>query len=495
MFNKHTFMSHLKGRRVAAIEMEENDPIKPIGPAVVADVDPIPAEKAGFVADKKGEDQNLEISKETSIGTEPDFDKQQEDYVQMGQEDGLALEHFRDRRDAALRKKWALEDIAEIAQTTLDGEEPVENVESATVAEPGISPEAALMVTRALDMDELGEEEQTSVALESFEFSRVAATESFVDRMMHKATKSGNAAGRYMNAIVSRLQNAGQRISVRMKEVTEALKSVANDMGDVDSRRVTLEGKALERIVKRVKGPSSTRDPYEALVQGEKEFKQALSTAKGGYKTHFDKLQTAVDSKDANKIYSATNTLLAFANRFAEMSNSSYANARVSLSVTSVSAETNPKTIKVVDGEYVASEYNATSLGGISDADISKAVSIVDGADRAIHDKVKEMTGDEMLAYSILFGNYNRSAVQALHGTEKSQIEENTNLRGASSYDADIKKALRCAEAAAGAAYDVIWGTVYNLGYGVIDNGAAVRQWGMETLSAGRRTRGTKQED
>lgn len=495
MFNKNTFMSHLKGKRVAAIEMEANDPVKTIGPDVVANVDSIPAEKAGFVSDKKGADQNLEISKETAIGTEPDFDKQQEDYVQMGQEDGLALEHFREKRDSALRKKWALEDIAEIAQTTLDGEPPVENVEAATVAEPGISPEAALMVTRALDMDELGEEEQTSVALESFEFSRVAATESFVDRMMHKATKSGSAAGRYMNAIVSRLQNAGQRISVRMKEVVEALKGVAKDLSDVDSRRVTLDGKAAARVAKRVMGPSSTRDPYDALVQGDKEFKQALNLAKGGYSTHFDKLQTAVDSKDADKIYSATNAMLAFAGRFAEMSKSPYANATVGLSVSSVSAETNPKSIKYVEGDNTTSGYTATSLGGISDADINKAISIVDAADRAIHEKMKEMTGTEALAYNVLFGSHAQTAARAFHGTEKSQIEDQKKLQGASSYDAGIKNALRCAEAAAGASYDVIWGTVYNLGYGVIDNGAAVRQWGMETLSAGRRGRGTNNQD
>ncbi len=488
---KNSFLNHLSpaAKRVVAVEMEANDPIKPIGPAVVANVDQIPAEKAGFTSDKKPEDQNLEISKEVKIGDEPDFDKKQEDYVAQGQEDGLALEHISNRIRAHQLRGWGLEDIAEIAQSTLDGEPAAEPQMASAPVEPGISPEAALMVQRALDMGEIVEDnEVTSVAIESFDFSRVAATESFTDRLMGKATQNGNTAGKYANSMVSRLQNAAQRIGSRMGEVYKAMDTVAKDLKDVNAGNVHLDPAAVQRISKRVMADANARDPFDALRKSNELFREVLGMAKVQYTAAVKKIQNAVNRGDEQEVIQATNEALALAKKFADMSKTPYADASFEVSVPTVSGDTKASSIRVTEIDSPKSTFSVTDLRGITASEARQAADIVDDADAAIKDReLPRSIGNQLLTALPYVGSVIHAVTK---NVQKSEMEQKRKLATPTFAGNSTRNANRVAARVVSELHDAVWGTVYNFGDAVIVNGTAVRQWGVETLSVGRKARG-----
>lgn len=503
-----------------AIEMEPNDPVKPTDVETVADVKKIDSPFEGIEHDKKPEDQNLELTKTTEIGTEPAFDKEQEDYVAQGQEDGLALEHMHERMRRHLNRSFALEDIAEIAQKTLDGEAPVEGVEPSEPKEPGISPAAALMVTRALDMDDLGDEVQPSVAIEAFDFDPVAATESFVDRIANKATQEGGKAGAYAGRIIGKLQNTAQRVQGQLGKVEGSLETLRNDFRDVNTSGVQLDKAAITRVYKNMAVKNET--PIQALQETYKLFDQAVQLASRGYTDVNRRLQEALDSRDPDKVFAAVNEAIALSRKMSTLTNNQHSSFQMDASsLQNVTADTDPKSIKV-DYDWSNGDENGTvptSLAGCTAKDLDAALQFVTRADRvmngpqlttgqtikgvligaAVGGAISAATGG-MLPNTAAIGAASASKAytdyarkkgkEGLSNEDKVAKYKELSRTKSNAVSEEMTMAIRLARKVLVETYDTAMQAVYGLGDDVVKCGHAVRQWGTETISAGRKARG-----
>lgn len=467
---KNLFVNHIRAKTAKpALEMEPNDPVKPTNVDALADVKKIDSEFEGLKTDKKPEDQNLEISKEVKIGTEPAFDKEQEDYVAQGQEEGLALEAIAEsaRRDLKLARRhrnrqYALEDIAEVVQTTLDGESPVQDVEPADVKEPGIEPASALAIQRALDMDELGDEEQQSVAIESFGFSRVAATESLIDRVVNRSNESKGESRSLVKRAAGKMSNFGQRVSKALKGSAHAADAVANDMRDVGDAvlaRAVLSDKAKNKVRNKVYAVNGARTPTDCLRGSVKQLTdlEALSDA---WPKAVGRINDAVSAGEDARIIAACNDALKFLKRVADTAGSKLPSMGMKLKSETVNEGSSYKDIDYdyTDGSEAKFEGD---FGNAKFSDLEEVRGAISRADRALDAAWSEDPSKRLGAAPA------RAAAGDGTGKAAKRIAKEVIIMGS----------------------DLVGGAIFNTAWAVHMNADGIAQWGVETIAAARNTR------
>lgn len=472
---KNLFLNHITKKKGAkpALEMEANDPIKPTNVEAVADPKKIDSEFEGIKTDKKPEDQNLDASKTTAIGTEPAFDKEQEDYVAQGQEEGLALESLAEsiRADLKLARRHrmrshALEDIAEVVQTTLDGGDPVQSVNNSEAIEPGIAPEAALAITRALDMDELGEETQQSVALEAFGFSRVVATESLIDRTINKSNESKGESRSLLKRAAGKLSNFGTRVGKALKGAIASADTVANDMRDVGDAvlaRTTLSDKAQSKIAGRLHNVTGARTPTDCVRGAHKQLNDLQALAATWPKA-VGRINDAISSGESTRIIAASNDALKFLKRVGDTAGSKLPGMAMKLKTESVSEGTSPKAI---DYEYPNSDVNFS--GAIAPAKFTD---------------LEEVRGAMSRAEAALNQGFDHIFGKANTGWDAPAVAKNSGEG-----DGGTKGAIRVAREIVTSGSDMIGGAIFNTAWALSQNANAVASWGVETITAARNTR------
>lgn len=199
------------------------------------------------------------------FGTEAEIAEHDEiDAVAESQEETLAIEQLCAAIEHYTNVAFALEEIAETTEVKLDAGEPLD-------------PTTVQLVTTALDTSGVGGPLET-VALESFAFSPMVATESFVDAIKDRAEKVWNAIAKMMTKVM-------QVLGAKLKRFADAFRGL-----DTIHARLIEESKAVEgfggkpfqneklesSIQKSFCAPASDRTPLDVVNGAYVDFK-ALS--------------------------------------------------------------------------------------------------------------------------------------------------------------------------------------------------------------------------